>query len=250
MKTTYVISILVLTLCTMVSAQSQENARLPYSTLFRMISLDLKEAEGVTRQEIRLTIKSKLPGVKQTDVRLYIDARSGRIPVPLNPDGTFSLPISKDLLKEDPDIEANQPRGTMVLTGTIALTGTLEGGETGDRQRYNCLFSVAEAARARLAKTDFGNFPISNAFSRMVHVVQLIPGKDTSTASVVIESTKGHQTVSRDKDGTFRIRRDTQLAEENPWVLMPVNHHWNIMSELQEQAEPSVGGDVKPVPLP
>ena len=98
-----------LLMCQWVVAESQESATLPYTTLCRLAAMDLKGIAGLTNQEIRLTVKSKTPGVQPSDIRLHIESVTGQIPVPLNSDGTFSLPISQELLRENPMIVANQP---------------------------------------------------------------------------------------------------------------------------------------------
>jgi hypothetical protein len=220
-------------------AAPQENATLPYKTLCGLVALDLKGVMGVTNQEIRLTITSKTPGVNPSDIRLYIDSRDGRIPIPLNADGTFSLPIVKTLLSENPNIVANQPKGTMELEGRLAFGGPLTSvhpADAGDRQRYQTLFFL-EDIKARLATIDCGTLPMSNAMAHSVVAVQLIPQSDTATATVVVESVKGRIVVPRDSDGTFRLRQEPALSEENPWVLMPTNHKWKVITDLQADAE-------------
>ena len=229
-----------LLMCQWVTAEPQENATLPYTTLCRLAAMDLKGIAGLTNQEIRLTIKSKTPGVKPSDIRLHIESATGQIPVPLNSDGTFSLPISQELLRENPMIVANQPKGTMELEGSLTLKGTCSGGlaEPADnRLRYNSLFFL-EDVKNRLMSADLGEVPMSNAFARTVVAVRLIPQKDAETATVVIESSSGRVVVPKQHDGAFLLKHDPVLAKKNPSVLVATNHEWKVETELQDQAEP------------
>ena len=225
-------------------AQSQENATLPYATLCRLAAMDLKGIAGLTNQEIRLTIKSKTPGVQPTDIRFHIESARGQIPIPLNPDGTFRLPISEELLRENPMIVANQPKGTMELEGSITLKGTCSGGladPADNRQRYNSIFFL-EDLKSRLTHTDLGEVPLSNAVSRTEVTVRLIPQRDTEAATIVIESSTGTFVVPKQRDGGFLLKHDPALAKENPWVLMATNHNWKVETELQGEAEQEAGG--------
>ena len=233
-----------LLMCQWAIAQSQENATLPYATLCRFAAMDLKGIAGLTNQEIRLTIKSKTPGVQPSDIRLHIESATGQIPIPLNSDGTFSLPISQELLRENPMIVANQPKGTMELEGSITLKGACAGGlaePVDNRQRYNSIFFL-EYLKNRLTNTDLGEVPLSNAVSRTEVAVRLIPQRDTEAATIVIESSTGTFVVPKQRDGSFLLKHDPALAKENPWVLMATNHNWKVETELQEEAEQEAGG--------
>jgi len=218
-----------------VMADAQDNATLPYATVCRLVAMDLKGVAGLTNQEMRLTTRSKKPGVQSSDICLHIASTNGKIRLPLNPDGTFTLPISEALLNENPMIVANQPKGSMVMDGSITLKGRLTAG-AGNRQRYSSLFFLQDI-KDRLTNADFGELPMSNAMARTAVTVQLIPQSDAQTATVVVESAVGRIAVPRHVDGTFHLRYDTSLAKENPWVLMPTNHRWKVVTELQEEAE-------------
>lgn len=227
---------LLMPLC--VIAQTQETSRLPYASVCRVVATDWKSLPGLTNQEIRLTIKSKILEVKPSDVHLYIDSHPHRISIPVKPDGTFSLPISDDLLKENPDIVANQPRGTLELKADITLQGSGPPqipDVVGNRQRYESLF-LLEDVKSQLAKALAGPTTLS-VLSRTVVVAYLMPKRDRGAAQVVIEAAKGAIRVPRDTNGTFRLARDPLLASENPWVLMPTNHEWRIETRLEEEAE-------------
>ena len=183
-----------------------------------------------------MTIKSKIPEVKPSDVHLYIDSHPFRIPIPVKPDGAFSLPISDDLLKENPDIVADQPRGTLEADITFKGNPAPQMPDAiGDLQRYESLF-LLEDVKQQLAKA-LAEQTADSVLSRTVVVAYLIPKRDPGTAQVVIEAAKGAIRVLRETNGTFRLARDPLLASENPWVLMPTNHEWKIEMRLEEQIE-------------
>jgi hypothetical protein len=66
-------------------------------------------------------IESKLPGVPPSAIRLTIERASG--PIELRPaaDGTIDFPLDAALLAENPPVRSNQPRGSLVLSATLAL---------------------------------------------------------------------------------------------------------------------------------
>jgi hypothetical protein len=224
-------------------AQTQETARLPYASVCRFVAADWRNQPEMTNQEIRLTIKSKLPGVKPSDLRVYIDSHPLRIPVSIEPDGTFSLPVSDKLLKENPYMVANQPPGTLELEAHITVQGNCRPSvqdASVNRQRYESLFSLLEGLQRQVVRVMAA--PSTNrVLSSAVVVAYLIPRRNPVAAQVVIEAAKGAIDVPREANGTFRLVRDPLLARENPWVLMPTNHEWKVELRLEPQAEQGSG---------
>ncbi len=223
------------------AAGAPENAALPYATLHRLLTVDLKSAAVLTNQEVRLTIRSRNPAVASAEIRLRIESTNGPISVPVATDGTFDLPLSKALLEENPRVVVNQPKGSMQLGGTITLRGA-SAWAAGNRQRYNSLFFLQDFKK-RLAQADFGELKMGDAMDRATVVVRLVPRSDAHNAGVVIASTNGNLALPREADGGFRLRYDPALALENPWVAMSTNCRWKVMTELREEANPAAGGE-------
>src|SRR5215831_18787174 len=69
------------------------------------------------KPEIKVTPKTD--GVKPQDVVFTIDAKTGPIKVSPTPDGTLELPMTPTLCAENPDIQTNQPKGTVSIGVSI-----------------------------------------------------------------------------------------------------------------------------------
>ncbi len=60
-------------------------------------------------------IESRLAEVQPTDIRIWIDAASGRIEIPVDTQGRASFPLTEQLLEENPSVRSNQPQGSLQL---------------------------------------------------------------------------------------------------------------------------------------
>jgi len=196
--------------------------------------------KSVTNRQVRFAMSSKSPDVESQDITLYIDAKSGRIPLELNSDGTFSLPLRADLVKENPFIVANQPKGSMKLEAGITLRGKIdsEGQILAEKRkaRYRHLFSVKSV--------------VDQAYN---HVATVLPEcetdrKETMTwfefmptpptdSPALIHSAGGDIEVVPDRDGIIRIEFNLALAKENPWVTFPSNGKGKMETQEKKQVE-------------
>ena len=94
-----------------------EMAQLPYSQMLdyqqRVAALKDLDQLQVTEQ-----VASTRRGVKPGDITLTImrdAAHGGPVPIPVDTQGNFTLPVSAALQQEDPVVQTNQPRHTMQL---------------------------------------------------------------------------------------------------------------------------------------
>lgn len=119
------ISSLICCLCLSAVSIAEEPARLRYSTVARLATLDLSNFKGISSQSLRLSARSSNDNVKIGDVAIFLQRPSGAEKIPLDSDGTFRIPITDELRREDPWITANQPKGSMRmrLSYSITLTG-------------------------------------------------------------------------------------------------------------------------------
>ena len=67
-------------------------------------------------------IGSMSAGVRPSDIVLTIHARSGDIALRGGPDGLIEIPIDAALRAENPEIEFNQPKGTVALSPAIRVS--------------------------------------------------------------------------------------------------------------------------------
>jgi hypothetical protein len=148
-----------------------------------------------------------------SDIDAYIDAKSGKIPVKLGPDGDFSVPMRDDLLTENPWIVTNQPRGTMKLNWFVGLVVR----QLGASIRYRSLMQVVRDCgdvRERMRKV----FP--GAPKGTVSGLKLAFSQAGTGAAVVIHSERSDRKLEPDSKGELTLIIDPELFEENPLVTL------------------------------
>jgi hypothetical protein len=163
-----------------------EDARLPYHEIYRMQKAQMELSRAHTNLALALEMRSTQPDVKYTNITASIDAKSGRIPVPIGPDGVFSVPVRDDLLAEDPWINVNQPRGTMELNWHAGLAPFLARQMTNDVHYGPLMRAVRECDDVQESMRQF--FP--NA-PRLTVVGLRLTFRASAIAPAVILHTKG-----------------------------------------------------------
>jgi len=93
-----------------------------YATLLAVANIDLTAVNGVATQSVTFFARSRLPGVRPSDIRITLETKDGHRTLPLDSDGNFALPVSAALTKENPWISTNQPKGTMAMTAEFTIT--------------------------------------------------------------------------------------------------------------------------------
>ncbi len=185
-----------------------------------------------------MIISSVLPDVKPQDIELYIDSRRGKILLKLNSDGTFSFPLRKDLLDENPFIIANQPKGSMQLKASIDLRGSVDmKGQVVAKKykmRYADLFSIRAVQERTVGQ-------IAGALKDHAEVqpresitwAEFTPAKPTKFPAL-IHGRGGNIKVHPDSDGVIRIKYDSKLAGENPFVTFPTSGELKVFSNIEK----------------
>src|SRR5665213_1445844 len=98
-----------------------QNARLPYLKIYQVQKTQADLSLQFTNLLVALKMESTVTNVKNADLEVFIDAKAGKIPVKIDPDGSFQIPMREDLLDEDPWILTNQPKGTMKLNWQLGV---------------------------------------------------------------------------------------------------------------------------------
>ena len=216
-------------------ATEPEPATLPYRAVCQIARLDFTEKTGLTNQIIRFSVASKNPEVAIADIRMWIDAKSGRIPLPIGTDGVLTLPIIPRLLEENPRIVANQPKGSMELQGFMCVNGRLADSVSRENEgliRYSTLF-VTESVKRQIASdlTELKKeHDLDAALSRPT-VVHLRAKTNADGAAVTILSVTGDIAIPPVNPGYFRIQFDPELMKADPWVRIGTGHEWSIRME-------------------
>jgi len=218
-----------------------ERASLPYRAVCQIAQLDFSDATGFTNQVIRFSVASKNPDVVLSDIRMWIDAESGPIPLPIGTSGVLSLPIIPDLVEQNPSIVANQPKGTMKLQGFICVKGSFADSalrDNGGVIRYSALF-VAETMKRQIAGdlTELNREHEFGATLPRPTVIHLRAKANITSATVTILSASRQISVPPITPGYFRIQHDPELMKEDPWVRIGTGHKWSIQMKEEPEAE-------------
>lgn len=209
------------------SESEGKNAVIPYAIFYKLATAQFNEAD-LKSKKVSFVFYGGQPDVKIQDITIYIDEKNGRILIPLNSDGLGSLPLSKDLLEENPYVLTNQPKGTMKFDAKIEFN-------LNKKASSDIAVNVPENLELRYvdifkSKHAFKNiFNIFSDASKETYPEHLnenatwIEFKSAKLARspVVIHSKGGDINANPDDDGVIRITYEPKLSEENPMVSFP-----------------------------
>lgn len=219
-----------------------EPATMPYRALCQIARLDFKETAGFTNRHVSFKVVSKNPNVKLADIAIFVDARSGRIPLAITTNGIMDLPISPELMEENPNIVANQPKGSMTMKATVAFGGKLAASLAKSEEgliRYSGLF-VTERMKRQMAHdlTELGKEYNLGPSLEKPTIAHIRFTNDIETADVTILARDGVAQLKPVEPGHFIVRFDPKLMKDDPWVRLNPNRGWSIKMEIEADAEP------------
>ena len=181
---------------------------MPYSVIYKVVT----RAQQVKHPKLRAVVRvePKAQRTKAKEMTMVIQAKNGPINVAIADHGEIrNFPISDELLKENPPVLSNQPKGSSQLQVGIELvvpdTLTYSGREVAQ---------LLDAANAEIKKqAGMLSFvaPRAKAFSFYFRG----GGKQTVTI-------KGEepQTLSADANGVVRLEIDKSFAAQDPQVVL------------------------------
>jgi len=190
-----------------------ENARLPYHQLYnaQKAQADLNHAH--TNLLVVLTMQSTLPGVKTSDLAVYIEAKAGKIPIEIGAAGDFTIPMRDNLLAEDPWIITNQPKGTMKLNWKV---GVIPGRITHSVHYARLMRPVRESEDVQEQIRRF--FPGSPRLA--VTGLKLTFPAAQQRAVLVIHTRGGDRKLEADEHGEVILPLVSDLLEEDPEISL------------------------------
>jgi hypothetical protein len=201
-------------ICALVSLscplRAADQARLPYALIYQIQQKEASLALTYTNLQVFLRMKSSLPEVKVADLKVYIDSKDGPIPVALDPNGKFSVPMRDSLLAENPMILVNQPKGTMEFGWYVGL---LVSETPTNGIRYSAMMRPLkdlEAIRSQM-------IPGISALS--IHGLKLIYPRDKD-GTIVIHAKAGDRTFKTDSAHELVIPWEQPLLEEDPPISL------------------------------
>jgi len=188
-----------------------ENARLPYGPLYRMEKIQMELSHAYTNLVVILRISSTNAGLKPDHLVVYIDSKSGHIPVKVAADGDFTVPLRDDLLAEQPWLVTDQPKGSMRLDWGLALA--VERVSSPIRYRRlmmpvkDCEY-VEERMREVLPSTSKIN----------ITGLKIIFSPDVANAYAVVHAKSGDRKMQANAANEVMIPLDKPLLDEDPEV--------------------------------
>jgi hypothetical protein len=191
-----------------------ENARLPYHEIRQIQQAQAALSRDHPNLALVLTMRSTLPNVKYSDIQAYVDAKSGRIPIPVGANGAISLPAREDLQTENPWVIINQPKGTMELNWHAGLSPALARSLTNSVHYGPLMRAVRECDDVQDKMRQF--FP---AAPRLTMVGLKLAFRQPN-AAVIIHAKTGDRKLASDAHGELLIPLDEDLLAEDPLMTL------------------------------
>jgi hypothetical protein len=195
-----------------------EDARLPYSYLYRLQKTQADLAAAYPDLEIFLRLESLSPEVKPGDIHAFINSKSGKIPIRIGQQGGFSVPMRDDLLAEDPWLITNQPRGTMALNWKRGLAQWLVGQMTNSIHYARVMRALKDCDRVQEKMREI--FPASPKL--VASGLRVTFPLATQRGRVLIHSRDGERKLTADSTGSAIIPLDPDLLAEDPVMTFSV----------------------------
>lgn len=175
----------------------------PYLALYQVLA-PARSIRAYDRLIAVERVQSKSPQVRAQDIRITIRAKRGAIAVPVAADGAVDFPADEALQAENPPVETNQPKGSLMLTVHAALRppASLE-------MPWSEIDAGLRQAEELFAQTPGGS--AQGAKPRGVEI-RFAPGE---TASVTLAG-KSERLLQTDADGRVLVLRDMIVESERP----------------------------------
>lgn len=196
-----------------------EDARLPYQDLWRIQKTQIELGRVHTNLALVLQICSTNPAVKSTDISAYVDSKSGRVPIPIGPEGAFTVPARDDLLAENPWIIVNQPRGTMQLNWHAGLAPSVAQSMT-NAIHYGPLMRIVRQSDdvQEAMRQCFPNAPRLTAVG-----LRLTFRASAIGPAAIIHARDGNRRLPANALGELLIPIDGDLMDQDPIVTLTDN---------------------------
>jgi hypothetical protein len=193
-----------------------EDARVPYHYLYQIEKLQSNLCQAHPDLQMSLQLQSALPDVKTSAIQVYLDHKSGRIPLTLGADGDLVLPLRDDLLAEDPWLIANQPKGTMELNWQAGLSRAFVRQLTNSIRYAPLMRALRDCQEVQARMREF--FPESPKL--VVAGLKLFFPPGAKAASLIIHAESGDQKLQTDAAGELFLPLEQKLLEENPLITL------------------------------
>lgn len=188
------------------------NAVIPYQMMAELCQL--ASSADQAKLVIQVIVSSTNKTVSALDLVLTIQsAKAGNLPLTISTNGQIlDFPYRKELVRENPSIIANQPKGTLRMF--IRYEIPLPDGLT---FRYSRLGDAATEAN-KMIKAQAGM--MSLLAPKVEGALFVFPKESAGKAKVRILSTAGPKEFVADDEGLVKLKLEKSLRSENPAVQL------------------------------
>ncbi|MEM7699773.1 MAG: hypothetical protein AAF236_15370 [Verrucomicrobiota bacterium] len=204
-----------------------ELARLPYKQLIKIAESDARAKKDA--ETYRLRIQSRNPDVGAKDIELVLNVPDAPIMLVVDNDGFVEIPYSEDLLEKNPDLVANQPRGSLNIFVDLEVPKITPPKITNGRVAYQELFRPLVEIQNEMRKVD----PTFGLTGQQQFVLEIETGEEP----IKITRAFGARTYRPNPRGKVYMIMESYLFEENPEVEVPDDVKINVLPASPEEIE-------------
>ncbi|HQZ27496.1 MAG TPA: hypothetical protein PK648_05060 [Verrucomicrobiales bacterium] len=202
-------------------------ARLPYAQLLKIAQSDARAKQDA--ESYKLRIQSRNPDVKPTNIELFLDVKDKPIVLVVDNDGFVVVPHNKELLESNPDLVANQPRGSLNIFVDLEVPKVSPPAIKDGKVRYQELFRPLVEIQTEMRKVD----PTFGLSGQQQFVLEIETGKEP----IKITRDFGARTYRPNTRGKVYMIMESYLYEENPEVEIPDKAKMNVLPASPEEIE-------------
>lgn len=202
-------------------------ARLPYQQLIRIAQSDARNKEE--DKSYRLRIQSRSESVKSKDIELYLDLKDAPLVLVVDNDGFVEVPHRPDLLEANPDLVANQPRGSLNIFVDLEVPKVTPPKIVDGKVSYQELFRPLVQIQEEMRKVD----PTFGLTGQQQFVLEVETGEEP----VKITRDFGARTYRPNSQGKVYMIMESYLYEENPQVEVPDDAKMNVLPVSPEEID-------------
>lgn len=202
-------------------------ARLPYAQLLRIAQSDAKAKQDAASYKLR--IQSRNPNVKPADIELFLDVKDKPLILVVDNDGFVEVPHTKELVEANPDLVANQPRGSLNIFVDLEVPRVSPPAIKDGKVAYQELFRPLVEIQAEMRKVD----PTFGLSGQQQFVLEIETGKEP----IKITRAFGARTYRPNSRGKVYMIMESYLYEENPQVEVPNDAKMNVLPASPEEIE-------------
>ncbi len=209
------------------SLAANDLARLPYAQLLRIAQSDARAAKDAKSYKLR--IQSRNSAVTAKDIELYLDVKDAPLVLVVDNDGFVEVPHTPELVASNPDLVANQPRGSLNIFVDLEVPRVSPPEIKDGKVAYQELFRPLVEIQTEMRKVD----PTFGLTGQQQFVLEVETGKEP----IKITRAFGARTYRPNEKGKVYMIMESYLYEENPQVEITDKAKMNVLPASPEEID-------------